>query len=319
VFSGSELSTSCRAARELAVAVSASRGEAAVDPATDTLKRILVSSVIRSVVDGDENNCVLALAAVLERLHQPSNQMVHVAEHSGEEFAGRQILALVVRCLDDGNVRQNRRVVREERPVAFLPHKVDQMVREDVRSELARRFETLAIAEDVRVPIAVLVSRVSLPAFREQAIVVETVLIDRVLLLRIEQVVDLPLARDTGVVAGRFHHAGNADFAIPVEIAAAVNRRIVMRVPAGAERVAAGQQHDACRAAGRCHIKVAELQAVASQSVDHRRLVFRAAVAAKPVLTNIVEQNKKHVRPLLCSLNIACRRQQRERGSHDEQ
>ena len=76
----------------------------------------------------------------------------------------------------------------------------------------------------------------------------------------------------------------------------AVNGRVVVGMPTGAEGIPAGQQLHACGAADGRHVEVAELQPRAGQPVDVGRLVLLAAVAAKPVLPHVVQEDEQDIR-----------------------
>ena len=88
----------------------------------------------------------------------------------------------------------------------------------------------------------------------------------------------------------------NADFLIPIQVPAAIDGRIMMRMPASAKRITTRQQHRAARTANRRDIEVAKLEPRLCELVDDGSLILLTAVTPKPVFPNVVQEDKYDVR-----------------------
>ena len=295
--------------------VDAFSGDAPVDPAAEALLLPLVGAVVGPVVGRDEHQRVVSQFQFVQSGDEPADQVIRVTDHAGELFARRSVFVGRKRRGRDRDVCQDGRVVQQERLVAMPPHVVDRVIGDDIRPELAGRVGPLAVGGDVGVPVPFLVGRMPRFSFREEAVFVEPVFFQCVLLGRVEQVVDLPFAGDARGIARVPQQAGKRDFPIPIEMPAAVDGRVVVRVPARAERVSSGEQHCPARAADRRDVEVAELQTAVGKAVNIRCFVFLASVAAKPILADVVQQNEHDVRSPPCLPGRrALIRQQQNRG-----
>src|SRR5262245_55520758 len=220
-------------------------------------------------------------------------------------------------------MRQYHRQIQEERPLAVPPQEIKRKFARDVRSEFTLQYFALAVADEDGIPVAafdVLVEGDRLfvglagddvveppTGARFKARKIDTARPDELFLkavLRqnvrlIVEVVDLPLAGDAGGIARIAEQAREDDFALGIEAAAAVERRVVMEPKAGAMRISPRQQNDPAGPANGRRVAVFDSHAGAGELVNVGCAAFLAAVAAKPLLPDVVEKDEDDIGPLI--------------------
>ena len=185
-------------------------------------------------------------------------------------------------------MNQHHRVVSEERTVLVTPDEIDQEFIDRFRAVLVNL--ALAVGHDVAIPVA-LTARRSIAGFvaGPDAVLIKTVALQGIRML--PEIIDLPLARDRGGVAGFFHYPCKGGEFLPIKPLAAPARDIMMTNPAGSERVLPGKQFHPGRGADRGTPAVFEPNPPGREAV-YIRSRMRGSVTGDPVTPHIVNHDK---------------------------
>ena len=190
---------------------------------------------------------------------------------------------------------QDRRLIKKKRFVTVTFHEVDRVIREDVRAKLTLSIDAFTVANDIGVPVTFFVCGQSGLSLWPNAVLLKSMFFKCVPLIRIKQIIDLPLAGNGGLVSGITQQTRETDLTIPVQKTTTVDCRIVMCVPTGTKGVTSSQQHGSRGTAYWCDIEVAKFHSGGTETVDVGGLVFLTAVAPQPVLADVIEQNENNV------------------------
>jgi len=246
-----------------------------------------------AVVGGENDDGPLAEFELVERIHQAAHQVVGVAHH-GLVAVHPSLHLPLVRRGHERTVREAHGEIEHHGLLAVLLHEIDQEVAVEVGTEHPLADPALLADVYVGIPVALVAFRVAALATRPPGPFVEAVLVQRVRLQ--PEIVDLPLARDGGGVAGRPHHLGEGGVFFPVEVAHPPARHVPVVHPAGPPRVLARQQRHPRRGALRHGPGVVELHPAFRQRVDARGLDVVGAVAPDPVFPQVVDHDEEEVR-----------------------
>ena len=241
-----------------------------------------------AVVADEQHQRVVAQLQLVELVDEPADQLVHVADHVGEVAVilvlvlalDRRVPPVAVRRRLVREVRQDHRVVEQERLVFVPLHEVDREVADQVRPVLA-----VLVVDRLRL---VLEAGVGV-ARREPRVLPQHVLVEAELLRQLRDPAELPLAADPGLVAGVSEQVAERHLA-SLELAEA---DVVAHV------VLAGHHLHPRRRAERLHVRVGEARAARRERVQVGRLVAAAAVAGQALVAEVVGEDHDDVRPPL--------------------
>ena len=257
-----------------------------VDRAFEVTERGVVAGRRAAVVAGEDDERVLEQAGFAERIFDLGDGFIDRGEHAGELLAitfERSVrLQIIIRDLE-GSVHAVERHIKEEgfRLIGgfdnFAGFLSDQVRR------VAFFLEWLAVA----IPVELVHALMGIVVEHPEKVSVLVVKATGVRLIGFLEFTEVPFARERGVIPGRAKRIGQGAFRQRKSPGGAWRDD---GVDAGMRRVAAGHQCRAGRRADGLDVVMFEDRAALGESVDVRRLDFRAAVEAAVGVAQVVDQ-----------------------------